>query len=230
MFPKISPDGQRVAYTPSETWATDVNPVFVVNADGGGRQQISDNCGLPLGWTPTGDALICRRGTRAVLKLLDLRSGRCTDLLADSFDRDLRSGGHGGVRGADLSSDGQWIAFHARTSPASSQIFVAKFHPGSKITSEESIRIGNGRSYEIQPRWSSDNSSLYFLSERDGHACIWWQRLDRVTKRPIGDPLAVSHFHELRRPMNRLGYGLGGGTLVLALEESTGNIWMMKPK
>jgi Tol biopolymer transport system component len=81
MFPKISPDGQRVAYTPAETWTTDVNPVFVVNADGGGRQQVSDNCGLPIGWTPTGDALICRRETRAVLKLLNLRSGGCMDLL-----------------------------------------------------------------------------------------------------------------------------------------------------
>jgi hypothetical protein len=36
---------------------------------------------------------------------------------------------------------------------------------------------------------------MYFTSTRDGYLCIWAQRLDPETRRPVGDPLGYEHFH-----------------------------------
>jgi hypothetical protein len=35
----------------------------------------------------------------------------------------------------------------------------------------------------------------YFISNRDGYHCIWAQRLDPATKRPIGEAFGYEHFH-----------------------------------
>ena len=36
---------------------------------------------------------------------------------------------------------------------------------------------------------------MYFTSTRDGYLCIWAQRLDPVSKHPLGSPFAYEHFH-----------------------------------
>ena len=33
------------------------------------------------------------------------------------------------------------------------------------------------------------------LSDRETRRCVWAQRLDRVTKHPVGAPFPVQHFH-----------------------------------
>ena len=43
--------------------------------------------------------------------------------------------------------------------------------------------------------WSPDGKFLYFTSPRDGSTCLWGQRLDERTGRPLGDSFAVQHFH-----------------------------------
>jgi hypothetical protein len=71
---------------------------------------------------------------------------------------------------------------------------------------------------------------LYQISERDGAICFWGQRLDPLTKRPIGPPRAVQHFHDLRL---RAGMGaiatndVRDGYLYVTLTETTGNVWML---
>jgi hypothetical protein len=37
---------------------------------------------------------------------------------------------------------------------------------------------------------------VYFTSTRDGFMCIWAQRLDPVTRHPMGPPFAYEHFHD----------------------------------
>jgi hypothetical protein len=74
---------------------------------------------------------------------------------------------------------------------------------------------------------------LYFLSDRDGFRCLWAQRLEPATKRPLGEPFAVEHFHRARLSMTRLtnrsdaiGVAVGRGRVVLAVGEMTGNLWL----
>jgi hypothetical protein len=40
---------------------------------------------------------------------------------------------------------------------------------------------------------------MYFASNRDGFTCIWALKLDPATKRPLGAPFAVQHFHYSHR-------------------------------
>ena len=43
--------------------------------------------------------------------------------------------------------------------------------------------------------WSLDSSVVYLLLETDGFRCLWGQRVDGKTGRPVGVPYAVRHFH-----------------------------------
>jgi hypothetical protein len=57
------------------------------------------------------------------------------------------------------------------------------------------IAVTNTRYSDDQPRFSPDGNTLYFTSDRDGYLCIWTQRLDPLTKHPVGAPVAYEHFH-----------------------------------
>ncbi|MCP5113883.1 MAG: hypothetical protein GY953_23875, partial [bacterium] len=76
-----------------------------------------------------------------------------------------------------------------------------------------------------------DGNLLYFLSDRDGHRCIYAQPLDAKTKKPMGPPIDVAHFHQFRRSL-RYGWtidlkiSVAADKLVFPLVEYTGNIWM----
>ena len=81
-----------------------------------------------------------------------------------------------------------------------------------------------------KPRWSPDGATLYFVSHRDGFRCIWSQRLDPPTKRPIGQPTSVRHFHNARLSMSNVPIGLleleiARYRMLFNLGELTGNIW-----
>jgi hypothetical protein len=43
-----------------------------------------------------------------------------------------------------------------------------------------------------------DGNALYYASERDGYRCLWVQRLDAATKRPVGEAQVLQHFHDAR--------------------------------
>lgn len=82
------------------------------------------------------------------------------------------------------------------------------------------------------PRWSTNGSLLYYLSERDGRPCIWAQRLHPASGRPLEDPFAVFHACHTRLSMlgpaaNR-GIAVARDRMVVLLSETTGNIWMTR--
>jgi hypothetical protein len=80
--------------------------------------------------------------------------------------------------------------------------------------------------------WSPDGATLYFLSDRDGFRCIWAQRLNPATKRLAGSPFSVVHFHQAGRSMVDAGFNMSvtADSLVFALTDLTGNIWMIRPE
>ena len=86
--------------------------------------------------------------------------------------------------------------------------------------------------------FSPDSRILYFLSNRDGHFCIWAHRLHPDNKTPEGDAFGVQHFHDSGPSIEALDGGIGAfglrlatakDRLVLSLGERTGNIWMLEP-
>ena len=84
-----------------------------------------------------------------------------------------------------------------------------------------------------KPRWSPDGNRIYFVSDRDGFACLWSQALEPETKRPVGPPLPLYHIHQVRRSILNVGWALmhiavAPDKIVLNMGEITGNIWMTK--
>jgi hypothetical protein len=79
--------------------------------------------------------------------------------------------------------------------------------------------------------WSPNGAMLYFFSDRDGFRCVWAQPLDPATKKPLGSAFNVVHFHQASRSMFDAGFNIGvtSNSLVFALSDLAGNVWMIEP-
>src|SRR5205085_4909784 len=135
---------------------------------------------------------------------------------------------------AQKSPDG-WLAFHAITGTTQRQIFVAPWHAGTTVAQDEWIPITDGSQLDRSAVWNEKADTLYFLSERCGFRCIWSQRLDPATKKPVGEPAAVRHFHSARQGLSAIGdvgaIGLSytQGYLYFTLADEGGDIWLARP-
>jgi hypothetical protein len=86
--------------------------------------------------------------------------------------------------------------------------------------------------------WSPDGTLLYFVSSRDGTRCLYVLRIDRNTGKPLGDPIAVHHFHGTRNvwagqsgvlstgPAN----AVRGGFFLYDIGQYSSNIWTMSAR
>jgi len=80
-----------------------------------------------------------------------------------------------------------------------------------------------------RPWWSPDGNRVYFVSTAEGTEAIWSQRLDPVTKRPVGEPARVYGPQAERLQlgiMNFFGPGEGRDRLIFPMFEYLGNIWI----
>jgi serine/threonine protein kinase len=208
--PKFSPDGSKIAFAEfgqSSDWN-----VFVVPTTGGLPEMVCRQCGEVTDWSLDGKRIIGNTVDGRAW-VLDLVSHHKSDLLATQR----------WIATDKFSPDGRWFGFmdagssgkHAYIAPAS----------GQPVPESAWIAVMDG---ETQG-WSPDGNLLYATSWRDGHACIWAQRLQPVTKQPVGEPFAVFHFHSARRSFsNQIERTLGVGTnkLVFSMGERAGNIWV----
>jgi Tol biopolymer transport system component len=213
--PLIAPDGSSIAYyTP--------NGLQSVALAGGQPETLCATCMAPLGWNRDGSLLLYSKALNAI-SLLNAKDGSSRELLKHSKS---------GLAAARFSPDGRWISFHVYSGANTRRIYVAPFRGGSPVPEAEWIPITEGKALDREPRWSPDGDLLYFLSTRDGHNCIWSQRLDSG-KHSAGEPSAVLHVHAARRNLSvgdtgPIGLAIAPGRLVFAMAETTGNIWMLQ--
>jgi Tol biopolymer transport system component len=130
----------------------------------------------------------------------------------------------------DVSPDQRWIAF---LSGVSGRLFVAPLQDPPPPR-EKWVQVSDGSSDDDKPRWSPDGSHLLFTSDRDGFMCLWEQELDRSTKRTVGAPSAIHHFHNSRRSLKNLNLmyfevALARNRIVFNMAEHAGNIWTTVP-
>lgn len=217
---RITPDGNSVAWREDDVNSPDT---FLTSFDGSATRRLCADCRLCF-WTPDGKlGLITRKSTRYSIGILDAVSGREWDYLAgpdlDYFPR-------------SVSSDGKWLAFTAHTDVNDFTIYVAPFAPNRPPPQSEWVRVLASPDAHPNPQWSPDGGLLYFSSDRDGHNCIWAQKVDRTTKRPIGHPFAVAHFHArsaaMTAPSAWLPVVLAPDALLVTILERSGEIWMLK--
>jgi hypothetical protein len=131
--------------------------------------------------------------------------------------------------GAELSPDRKWVAFTVRRH--SRPLLIAPVRNGQAAGEPEWLTIAAYAGTNSRPWWSSDGNLLFFISGRDGTLCIWAQRLDPATKRPMGEALSILHLHEARRTIaegNTASFGpaVSRDAIVFGLLERTGDIWI----
>src|SRR5579884_692187 len=215
-FPVMSPSGAKIAFAVNEDDGT--RTVYVAGA-GSEPEKVCDACVRPTDWSSDEKTLVIFAGTPYQVRLLDIATHQQTVLLKHRTDHLLY--GH-------FSPDNRWISFTIRTSPTRARVAIAPFAGPRPIPESDWITIADV-STEDWANWSPDGRTLYFPSERDGHRCLWGQRIDPVTHRPAGEPFVAWHFHgrESYAYCCQDGWSAAAGRIAIALKQDTGNVWLM---
>jgi Tol biopolymer transport system component/DNA-binding winged helix-turn-helix (wHTH) protein len=205
--PILSPDGSLVSFSEAPFWH-----VYIVPSKGGVAEMVCEGCGEATDWSADGKHILGNTcGGQAWL--LDLTSRRKTDLLATRH----------WIATDAFSPDNRWFSFLDVKYPFR-RTHIAPMRDGPVPEGAE-IDIMDGEA----ETWSPDGNLLYATSERDGHLCIWAQRLHPSTKRPLGTPFAVFHSHNSRLSLanqTEITLSIGGSKLVFSMGERTSNIWL----
>jgi len=152
--PRISPDGTKVAYA-----ALSGGPLFLMESSGGEATKLFDPEGgvMIYGWSADGKKIVYWNRTPVRFSVFDLETRQNSELISHpTFD----------IHGAELSPDGQWVAFHVPR-PASEPIKIAPVREGKAAAEAEWVTVADTAGASRRPWWSPDGNLLYFLSSRD---------------------------------------------------------------
>jgi serine/threonine protein kinase len=205
----FSPDDSKICFASLEN---DKTYIYLMPVTGGALEKICENCGIPRSWSSDGKFII---GNSADFRiwLHDVSAHRRTELFAIPSRRRWEGW---------LSADDRWFTFFDLDAWRG---YIAPFRPGVPIEEKSLIEIP-----DRFPAWSHDGALLYGALNRDGFRCIWAQRLDPATKRPIGSPFAVFHSHNARLSLGEQFPVVSRDKIFFSMSERTGNIWMAEFK
>jgi Tol biopolymer transport system component len=182
------------------------------------RREVCDHCWPVSDLSSDRKWLLYDKQARKIMAVRDMASGRTRELI------------HAGptiIGRARISPDDRWVAFNS-----SYDIFLVPFRPEMAPAEQASwIPIATSENYDGHPQWSLDSRMVYYFSSRDGRFCIWAQRIDPATGRPVGEPFAAAHFHQVRTslsgvPIPLMGMAIASDRIILNLSEMSGNVWM----
>ena len=229
--PQISPDGSMLAYAEEirGKLVSFVGPPESLP----GRQVCED--GQILGFFSDSQHALIRYGVNRLVRQ-NLSTGAQTPLLTVAS---------GGVLDARLSPDDRWLVFVVAAPDRPIETYIAAVGDASPLP-ETWLRIPTDRSYvnilgnlisptlriarSFSPVWAADGDLLYYFSDRDGHTCIWAQRLEPKTKQPQGAPYALYHLHRIETSLasfsgQRMFLAGARDKLIMPIWTVTGNLW-----
>ena len=213
-YPVMSPSGRMVAFSSFEG----EKRIVYVSDRNGSLEKVCETCFRATDWSNDEKALLVFEGNPYRISVLDIATRRVTPILRHPTRHLLY---------ARFSPDNRWISFTERVGPDHAWIVVAPVKGTDAVPEAAWIPIAE-EGLEDWANWSSDGNTLYFTSTRDGHTCLWAQRLDPETHKPAGDAFPLQHLHS-RLSYQQGGWSAGGGRVAMVLREDTGNIWMMSP-
>jgi Tol biopolymer transport system component len=212
---RISHDGSAVAID----GRTPHSGVDVVSVTGGERSNLCIDCTI-ADWSADDSRVLLRRGLGRLF----------TRARASGMEKELTAHPEWALNQARFSPDGRWVAFHTANSPSLRQIYVVPADRHEIVPVEDWVSVVSD--FGMQASWSPDGTRIYHFSLRDGAFCAWMQPVDRETKRPIGAPVAVKHFHDPRLRAVTGAFAtndVAAGYIYVTLTGATANIWMLNP-
>lgn len=220
-YSTFASDSSRVAFTGFEDGKTGL---YIVPAGGGVAERICEGDVNAPAWSSDGSKVVydTQAKRRRQVVLLELATGKTLEILKHA-DCDVLQ--------PQFCPGDRWISFARVTQPGRTRVTVAPFRGAAAIPESEWIPVTDGAGFDSRPRWSPDGNLLYFVSDRDGYRCIWAQRLEPGTKRPVGAAFNVRHFHAPGLALGdipSLGWGVARDKIVFNMIERTGNIWTFK--
>jgi Tol biopolymer transport system component len=172
--PVWSPDGQGIAFQ-AGAWGDDsARMLWISNLAGKARKCFENPYGfvVPCDWLPNGTAILAvyaNEKKTASLGLISVKEGELREIC-----QLLRTSSRGGDpvqaqtgRSADVSPDGQYVAFSDGPTNGSRGISIISMDGGSKAI------LTDHPAEDIEPRWSPDGRHIVFLSDRHGSWALW---------------------------------------------------------
>ena len=211
-FPVSDASGGRLAFS---VYEKDKRAVYATTP-GGEPERLCEGCLRASDWSRDEKTLLVFGGIPYQINALDVASHRQTPLLKHPT-YNLAYG--------QFSPDNRWVSFTARIEANRARIAIAPVDGPRPVPESAWITIAEAGAIDFA-NWSPDGKTLYFFSRRDGHYCLWGQRIEAGSHRPVGEPFAVLHLHG-RVYLGSYGWSAAGGRVAMALLEDTGNIWMM---
>ena len=219
--PDISRDGTMIAYS------NEPGGVVVASRLSSFPMLVCERCGWVWDWSPDNRTFLYN-DLHPVWGVgsFDLKTKKESTILANT---------KWPLYQARFSPDGKWLAFGEEINDFTSRLFITRLHNGIGGSEAEWIPIADSSGWCDKPRWSPDGKLIYFISHRDGYRCLWAQRIAGDTRRPLGEPFSVAHFHSARLSMMNIGTGfleidVARNKAIFNLSELTGNIWLASDK
>ncbi|MBI4890177.1 MAG: winged helix-turn-helix domain-containing protein [Acidobacteria bacterium] len=222
-FPLISPRGTQLAWRAMDgrRQAIDVAP-----AQGGQPKRICADCGAPEEWTSDESAILYHTGgLPARIGVVETATGVARDWIQHPdysvFNPRLHS-----------ENGRTWVVFYAENTPRTRQVFLAEVSRWEAPPVSSWIPVTDGSDWDSSPAWSARGDSIYFVSLRDGHRCVYEQKLNARTHAPVGEPRAIRHLHSAAHPL--AGYNrargadslrVAGAHIYLVLDSVTSDLW-----
>ena len=207
----ISPNGERIGY---RAGSADELDGFVVDVSSGVPVRVCERCAV-FGFLSDNRRILALDQQGRRLRAIDVRSGASRDLLNTPNRR---------VGRTHLSPDDRLLTFQS-----GGEIFVTVV-PAAGPAPENTWTLINQVVPDGRPcGWSLDSTIAYLLLNTDGFRCLWGQRIDTQTGRPVGEPALVRHFHDtlaqefstsMGNAITADGFLYGGGVL-------TANLWRL---
>ena len=174
--------------------------LYQVSTAGGAPRRVCENCASngPRGFSSDGSRVLAQKSYYldpflGQIEQIDIASGEVKVVLSHPN----RSLFH-----PYFSWDDKWMTFKMQLDPGQpdhshhSRIYITPVENWVPAGESRWIPLTSGEYSEDKPQLSPDGSTLYFTSNRDGHICLWSQRLNPKSKHPEGAPFAIQHLHD----------------------------------
>lgn len=221
----ISPDGTQVAFYRAGTTLGSFD-CYVIASAGGAPRRICKDCGNPEGFSSDGTRVLLESNGLDRIGLVELATGKSQQVLGDPKHH---------LWNPQYSWDDKWMAFVMQIGDMEhNRIYVTPVENYVPAGPHRWVQLTSGEYYDDKGQFSPDGNTIYFTSNRDGSTCLWALRLDPKTKRPLGAPFAIQHFHGSQRiyrgisAPNHMEVNIARDKIVTNLDEYHTDIWMMQ--